>query len=113
MSRSQGQGQGPSQATVAQTPPPQYDVIVGTPSVDGLADYFARLSEAGYDGPDDDSDSADEGPERIMERGGRVNVAHPRTPGGRRAPSRSMELQRPPVQLRMDALPSAAGRNAQ
>ncbi|KAL2259960.1 hypothetical protein VTK26DRAFT_6185 [Humicola hyalothermophila] len=26
------------------TPPPQYDLIVGTPSVDGLADYFARLT---------------------------------------------------------------------
>ncbi|KAL2189272.1 hypothetical protein L209DRAFT_682158 [Thermothelomyces heterothallicus CBS 203.75] len=31
-----------------QTPPPQYDLIVGTPSVDGLADYFARL--AAYEG---------------------------------------------------------------
>ena len=31
-----------------QTPPPRYDKIVGTPSVDGLADYFARL--AVYDG---------------------------------------------------------------
>ena len=26
------------------SPPPRYDVIVGTPSVDGLADYFARLT---------------------------------------------------------------------
>ncbi|KAL2132538.1 hypothetical protein VTI74DRAFT_3698 [Chaetomium olivicolor] len=31
-----------------QTPPPHYDLIVGTPSVDGLADYFARL--AAYEG---------------------------------------------------------------
>ncbi|KAK4098942.1 hypothetical protein N658DRAFT_517734 [Parathielavia hyrcaniae] len=31
-----------------QTPPPCYDMIVGTPSVDGLADYFARL--AAYEG---------------------------------------------------------------
>lgn len=30
------------------TPPPRYDLIVGTPSVDGLADYFARL--AAYEG---------------------------------------------------------------
>lgn len=30
------------------TPPPNYDLIVGTPSVDGLADYFARLAE--YEG---------------------------------------------------------------
>ncbi|TDZ73432.1 putative arrestin-related trafficking adapter [Colletotrichum trifolii] len=96
---------------VAQTPPPQYDVIVGTPSVDGLADYFARLADYGYDGPEEDSDS-DEGPARISERGGRVNVAHPRTPGGRRAPSRSLEIQRPPVELRMDSLPGIAGRRA-
>ncbi|OHE92137.1 arrestin domain-containing protein [Colletotrichum orchidophilum] len=88
-----------------QTPPPQYDVIVGTPSVDGMADYFARLADYGYDEPEEDSDS-DEGPARITERGGRVNVAHPRTPGGRRAPSRSLEIQRPPVELRLDALPT-------
>lgn len=31
------------------TPPPNYDMIVGTPSVDGLADYFRRLSH--YDNP--------------------------------------------------------------
>lgn len=31
------------------TPPPNYDIIVGTPSVDGLADYFSRL--AIYEGP--------------------------------------------------------------
>ncbi|PSR77066.1 hypothetical protein BD289DRAFT_378138 [Coniella lustricola] len=31
------------------TPPPNYDIVVGTPSVDGLADYFARLSD--YEGP--------------------------------------------------------------
>ncbi|EXL66503.1 hypothetical protein FOPG_17319 [Fusarium oxysporum f. sp. conglutinans race 2 54008] len=30
------------------TPPPQYDIVVGTPSVDGLADYFARLAGAGF-----------------------------------------------------------------
>ncbi|KAG7404577.1 putative arrestin-related trafficking adapter [Fusarium oxysporum f. sp. raphani] len=34
------------------TPPPQYDVVVGTPSVDGLADYFARLADAGFEGPE-------------------------------------------------------------
>ncbi|WYZ39781.1 hypothetical protein EsH8_IV_000122 [Colletotrichum jinshuiense] len=89
----------------AQTPPPQYDVIVGTPSVDGLADYFTRLADYGYDEPEEDSDS-DEGPARISERGGRVNVAHPRTPGGRRAPSRSLDIQRPPVELRLESLPA-------
>ncbi|KAF7522015.1 hypothetical protein G7054_g12278 [Neopestalotiopsis clavispora] len=75
------------------TPPPQYDHVVGTPSVDGLADYFARLAD--YD--DGDSDSADEElatPSRIMS-GGRVNVANPRTPGGRMVPSRSLDLARP------------------
>ncbi|KAK1990780.1 hypothetical protein LX36DRAFT_675690 [Colletotrichum falcatum] len=94
-----------------QTPPPQYDVIVGTPSVDGMADYFARLADYGYDEPeegdDDDSDVDEEGPARISERGGRVNVAHPRTPGGvRRAPSRSMEIRRPPVEPRLESLPA-------
>ncbi|KAI1773593.1 hypothetical protein F4818DRAFT_452613 [Hypoxylon cercidicola] len=80
------------------TPPPQYDTIVGTPSVDGLADYFSRL--ANYD--DGDSDSADEGdatPNRLTERSGRVNVPHPRTPGGRLVPSRSLEIQRPAMPM--------------
>ncbi|KAI1161938.1 hypothetical protein F5B18DRAFT_662794 [Nemania serpens] len=77
------------------TPPPQYELVVGTPSVDGLADYFARLAD--YDG---DSDSGDEDlnpPSRLTERTGRVNVPHPRTPGGRLVPSRSLEIQRPPL----------------
>ncbi|GAW22736.1 hypothetical protein ANO14919_122790 [Xylariales sp. No.14919] len=77
------------------TPPPQYDLVVGTPSVDGLADYFARLAD--YDG---DSDSGDEDVNmrsRLTERTGRVNVPHPRTPGGRLVPSRSLEIQRPPI----------------
>ncbi|OAA63626.1 arrestin domain containing protein [Niveomyces insectorum RCEF 264] len=89
------------------TPPPNYDVIVGTPSVDGLADYFSRLAD--YDGPDtardnvhagNDEDSDSEGenvPVRITSRGGRVNVVNPRTPGGRHGPSRSMDIQRPNV----------------
>ncbi|KAI0004839.1 hypothetical protein F4779DRAFT_57703 [Xylariaceae sp. FL0662B] len=81
------------------TPPPQYDIVVGTPSVDGLADYFARLA----DYQEADSDSGDEEeivtPGRLMERNGRVNVPHPRTPGGRTVPSRSLEIQRP---TRMD-----------
>ncbi|GAP88864.2 putative arrestin domain-containing protein [Rosellinia necatrix] len=77
------------------TPPPRYELVVGTPSVDGLADYFARLAD--YDG---DSDSGDEEActrSRLTERTGRVNVPHPRTPGGRLVPSRSLEIQRPPV----------------
>lgn len=81
----------------AATPPPQYDVVVGTPSVDGMADYFTRLANAGLD--DQESPSSDETPPRIFdERSGRVNIAHPRTPGGRIS-SRSME--RPP-QLTLD-----------
>ncbi|KAF3065383.1 putative arrestin-related trafficking adapter C2D10.04 [Daldinia childiae] len=83
------------------TPPPQYDVVVGTPSVDGLADYFTRL--ASYD--DGDSDSADEAvetPSRLTERSGRVNVPHPRTPGGRMVPSRSLEIQRPAIPMTLN-----------
>ncbi|KAI0436458.1 hypothetical protein F4803DRAFT_556998 [Xylaria telfairii] len=77
------------------TPPPQYDLVVGTPSVDGLADYFARLADY-----DCDSDSGDEDVNvrsRLTERSGRVNVPHPRTPGGRLVSSRSLEIQRPPL----------------
>ncbi|KAI1073567.1 hypothetical protein F5B20DRAFT_574699 [Whalleya microplaca] len=77
------------------TPPPQYDIVVGTPSVDGLADYFARLAD--YQDADSDSGDDDEitTPGRLTERSGRVNVPHPRTPGGRAVPSRSLEIQRP------------------
>lgn len=119
------------------TPPPNYDVVVGTPSVDGMADYFKRLSHyedptqetqassssSGYfasganglgqastsqqdpSGEDDDgedtevesdSDSSDERrPARTVSRAGTVNVANPRTPGGRLVPSRSFEIERP------------------
>ncbi|KAH7144385.1 hypothetical protein B0J13DRAFT_43942 [Dactylonectria estremocensis] len=94
-------GRDPLRAGVM-TPPPCYDAVVGTPSVDGLADYFARLAD--YDGPDSDSASdSDESPPRILERTGRVNVAHPMTPGGR-MPSRSMEIARPPITLDMGAV---------
>ncbi|KAK3681106.1 hypothetical protein B0T22DRAFT_312219 [Podospora appendiculata] len=131
------------------TPPPNYDAIVGTPSVDGLADYFARLAVYEHPGvvaalqasdeaesrssgasivadsgdyfpnqsdifssaphtpsgdsaadDDDSSDSADEDPAR-PHRGGRVNVANPRTPGGRLIPSRSLEIERPVMRLDM------------
>ena len=95
-----------STASAVATPPPQYDVVVGTPSVDGLADYFTRLADAGYD-DHEESGSSDEdaSPPRIIERSGRVNVAHPRTPGGR-VPSRSFEISRPAVQLRMPTVPN-------
>ena len=85
------------------TPPPQYDVVIGTPSVDGLADYFSRLAEHGMN--EDDSGSDSDEPARILDRSGRVNVAHPRTPGGR-MPSRSLEISRPPVNLNLASLPA-------
>lgn len=69
------------------TPPPQYDLVIGTPSHDGLADYFARLGE--YE--DDHMDTDDEDMTRATSRG-RVNIANPRTPGGRIA--RSMDIDR-------------------
>src|SRR5687767_7264596 len=47
------------------TPPPQYDVVVGTPSVDGLADYFTRLADHRFAGDDSGSDS-DESPPRML-----------------------------------------------
>lgn len=87
------------------TPPPQYDAVIGTPSVDGLADYFTRLAEYGLGDDHEGSGSdGDESPPRILDRNGRVNVAHPRTPGGRRMPSRSMEIPRPPMDLNISAL---------
>ncbi|KAK0752718.1 hypothetical protein B0T18DRAFT_433745 [Schizothecium vesticola] len=111
------------------TPPPNYDLIVGTPSVDGLADYFTRLAVPGTDTASDEatptletdpfstigvagraasldddhgdsSDSGDDDPARPHRRG-RVNVANPRTPGGRLVPSRSLEIVRPVMRLDM------------
>ena len=67
------------------TPPPLYDHVIGTPSHDGLADYFARLAEH------DDEQTDDEAESRAFSRG-RVNIANPRTPGGRIA--RSMDIDR-------------------
>lgn len=117
----------PALAQEVLTPPPNYDLIVGTPSVDGLADYFQRLAD--YEDPDgtggscprmhgaavgeaveDDSDSADEGgPARILERSGRVNVANPRTPGGRLVPSRSLEIERPVLALSLSGIVRRGG----
>ena len=77
------------------TPPPQYDVIVGTPSVDGMADYFTRLADYNLEPEDSDSEAEEGEPVRASTRTGRVNVPHPRTPGGRRGTaSRSMDIQR-------------------
>jgi hypothetical protein len=87
------------------TPPPGYEQVVGTPSHDGLADYFARYvndfsvnpeldSDERYrlgEYEDDHVDTDDEDMNRVTTRG-RVNVANPRTPGGRIA--RSMDIDR-------------------
>ncbi|PHH69185.1 hypothetical protein CDD80_6958 [Ophiocordyceps camponoti-rufipedis] len=90
----------------ATTPPPQYDTVIGTPSVDGLADYFSRLADYGYHDDDDSGSDSDILPSRILDRTGRVNVAHPRTSrSGRRMPSRSMEIARPSVSLNLENLP--------
>lgn len=75
------------------TPPPQYDTIASPTS--GLADYFARLSDAYEDEDGDD-----------IHIGGRVNV--PLTPGGR--VHRSIDIPRPPIQL--NPLPSWRRPNA-
>lgn len=96
----------PDIATIA-TPPPLYDVVVGTPSVDGMADYFVRLAQYGHESEDSGSDSDDVSPPRILERSGRVNVSHPRTPGGR-MPSRSFEFTRPAIDLDLASLPRRA-----
>ncbi|KAI0017588.1 hypothetical protein F4780DRAFT_587444 [Xylariomycetidae sp. FL0641] len=82
------------------TPPPQYDTVVGTPSVDGLADYFARLADYDDDGSDSDEVAT---PSRLTERSGRVNVPHPRTPGGRLVPNRSFEIQRPSLPMTLNS----------
>ncbi|KAK7735334.1 hypothetical protein SLS53_007566 [Cytospora paraplurivora] len=135
------------------TPPPNYDMVVGTPSVDGLADYFQRLSDYEHphplesqiigdytlsganglglglhdtadiehthtddDGEDteveSDSDSASERA-RTVSRAGTVNVANPRTPGGRLVPSRSFEIERPPAATFTLSMAGVVRRNGQ
>jgi hypothetical protein len=69
------------------TPPPLYEQVIGTPSHDGLADYFARLAET-YE---DENNTDEEDINRATSRG-RVNIVNPRTPGGRIA--RSMDIDR-------------------
>ena len=73
-----------------ETPPPLYDQVIGTPSVDGLGDYFARLADA-YSDDDHSEDELDL--DYTISRSGRVNVPNPRTPGQRTA-SRSMDINR-------------------
>ncbi|GAB0133537.1 hypothetical protein EsDP_00001944 [Epichloe bromicola] len=102
---------GPEAAVASlMTPPPQYDVVIGTPSVDGLADYFTRLADYGYINEHDNNSGSDsdEQPPRILDRSGRVNVRNPRTPGGR-MPSRSLEITRPSINPNLANLPHRPG----
>jgi hypothetical protein len=85
------------------TPPPGYDIVVGTPSVDGLQDYFTRyavllpiriifgINTLGRYAHEYEENEDEEEDNRAFSRG-RVNVPHPRTPGGRIA--RSMDIER-------------------
>ncbi|KFY00481.1 hypothetical protein O988_03283 [Pseudogymnoascus sp. VKM F-3808] len=95
------------------SPPPLYDNVVGTPSVDGLADYFARMANTyddgrGADEHEDENESGDENDNgnetasesgneskirRNISRGGRVYISNPMSPGPR-APSHSFEINR-------------------
>jgi arrestin-related trafficking adapter 3/6 len=75
---------------VLNSPPPHYDHVIGTPSHDGLADYFARVADV-YD---EDYSEDERELNRNTSRTGRVNVPNPRTPGGHRAASHSMEINR-------------------
>jgi hypothetical protein len=67
----------------------------------------ATTAGAGVVGEDDDDEDEDEDDDdevhgrARLHRGGRVNVANPRTPGGRLVPSRSLEIERPMVRLDM------------
>jgi len=69
-----------------------------------------RPSAADTEDDDSDTDSGDEHPARIH-RGGRVNVANPRTPGSRRVPSRSLDLERPVMQLSLAGVIRRGERN--
>jgi hypothetical protein len=73
------------------TPPPMYDQVIGTPSIDGFDGYFARMRAEGYSWEPESNDSDEDDTNRAASRG-RVNVANPRTPGGRLA--RSMDIDR-------------------
>ncbi|OBT53459.1 hypothetical protein VE04_06142 [Pseudogymnoascus sp. 24MN13] len=82
------------------SPPPNYDNVVGTPSHDGLADYFSRMATTYDEGQgEDDADDEDEEEEeeevsesdtgseskirRNTSRNGRVYIPNPRSPGPR------------------------------
>ncbi|KFY13750.1 hypothetical protein V492_03052 [Pseudogymnoascus sp. VKM F-4246] len=102
------------------SPPPSYNNVVGTPSYDGLGDYFTRMAnedqgegerqDEGQDGDESQGESEDEsdGEGAVISEGdsgneskirqntnrtGRVYIPNPRSPG-LRAPSTSMEINR-------------------
>ncbi|KFY23512.1 hypothetical protein V493_05816 [Pseudogymnoascus sp. VKM F-4281 (FW-2241)] len=79
------------------SPPPNYDTVVGTPSHDGLADYFTRVANV-YDEEEglDESEGESGNESKLRQntsRSGRVYILNPRSPGSR-APSASMEINR-------------------
>ncbi|KFY90314.1 hypothetical protein V498_06047 [Pseudogymnoascus sp. VKM F-4517 (FW-2822)] len=88
------------------SPPPNYDNVVGTPSHDGLADYFSRMANM-YDGDQGEGENNDNDDElesesesgsesnirRNISRSGRVYIMNPRSPGPG-ALSNSMEINR-------------------
>ncbi|KAL5347701.1 hypothetical protein ACLOAV_007110 [Pseudogymnoascus australis] len=88
------------------SPPPNYDNVVGTPSHDGLADYFSRMANMydvdqgegenndNDDKPESESESGSESNiRRNISRSGRVYILNPRSPGPG-ALSNSMEINR-------------------
>ncbi|OBT62283.1 hypothetical protein VE03_08576 [Pseudogymnoascus sp. 23342-1-I1] len=89
------------------SPPPNYDNVVGTPSHDGLADYFTRMAnvydvdQGAVESGDEDDDALESESEtgseskirRNISRSGRVYVSNPRSPGPG-ALSHSMEINR-------------------
>ncbi len=77
------------------------DVLSGAGDVNpaDADDFFSQRTPTASFGEESDSDENDD-PARPHHRG-RVNVANPRTPGGRLVPSRSLEIERPAMPLSM------------
>lgn len=73
------------------------------PAAQPLEDTITTSSSSDSEDEEDDFPYTQDGRTRLH-RGGRVNVANPRTPGGRLVPSRSLEIERPSVRLDMSAV---------
>ncbi|KAH6612209.1 hypothetical protein B0J18DRAFT_414321 [Chaetomium sp. MPI-SDFR-AT-0129] len=89
---------------------PAATTTVPNPDPDADIDPFSTLSlplnppttsSSSSDTDDEDDDEYTQDGRTRLHRGGRVNVANPRTPGGRLVPSRSLEIERPSVRLDM------------